>query len=120
LGMRISVHRHSDDFVDVILGALDEVKPLVEEYQLTVDTDDASIYVGAEGENPEQRLAQFATSLIAAAERRSEIGHIVAHLLFSRGCPGSAGCDLKTAVLPAPAPADSGSTGVARARHRSL
>lgn len=120
VGMRISVHPHSDDFVDVILGALDEVKPLVEEYQLTVDTDDVSTYVGAEGENPEQRLAQFATSLIAAAERRSENGHIVAHLLFSRGCPGSAGCDLKTAVLPATKPVVLESTGVSTAAHWSL
>lgn len=104
VGMRLSVHPHTDRFVEVILGALDDVDAAGLTEGLTIETDDVSTYVGATVAPGEQRLASYLAALVMAASRRSAGGHVVAHVLLSRGCPGEASCDLTTTRLPGAAP----------------
>lgn len=99
IGMRISVHPHTDDFAGVILGALDDVAASGVTDGLTVETEVVSTYVGAADAPAAQRLAAYARELIAATSRRADRRHVVAHLLLSRGCPGEATCDLTTREL---------------------
>jgi hypothetical protein len=106
IGMRLSVHPHCDDFVPVILGALDDAREAGAADGLLIETDEVSTYVGAVGDLPEQRLLRYAAAVVAAAHDRSGGGHVAAHVLLSRGCPGEAGCDLRTRTLPEAAPVD--------------
>ena len=94
VGMRISVHPHTDDFLDVIAGALDDVAALPAARRLTVHTEAVSTHVGATADPAAQDLADLACALISAASRRAERRHVVAHVLLSRGCPGEARCAL--------------------------
>lgn len=94
VGMRISVHPHTDDFLDVITGALDDASHLPAARRLTVRTEAVSTYVGATVDPAAQDLASYACGLIDAASRRAGGRHVVAHLLLSRGCPGEARCAL--------------------------
>src|SRR5690625_2526482 len=112
-GARISIHPHSDDFVDVILGAIDDVA------QAGL-TDEVSTYVGVREEPAEQRLARYLAGLIGAASRRTDGGHVVAHILLSRGCPCVRTCELSTTELPTAEPVDVPSTGVRAVAHWSL
>ena len=104
VGMRLSVHPHTDRFADVILGALADAGAAGATAGLRLVTDDVSTYVGALEAPAEQRLATYLTTVLAAASRRSGGGHVVAHVLLSRGCPGEVACDLAVTGLPSPDP----------------
>lgn len=112
IGMRLSVHPHCDDFEEVILGALEEVRTAGLDEGLVVETDEVSTYVGARSGPAEPRLLRYAAGLVAAAYRRSGGGHVVAHVLLSRGCPGEVSCDLAAVGLPAAYPLEMAATGV--------
>ncbi|MGI8947135.1 MAG: YkoF family thiamine/hydroxymethylpyrimidine-binding protein [Ornithinimicrobium sp.] len=120
VGMRLSVHPHCDDFEEVILGALADVIGAGLSDDLLVETDEVSTYVGARTELAEERLAAFASALIAAAFRRCGAGHVVAHILLSRGCPGEASCHLDVAGLPETASVALEPTGIRAAAQWSL
>jgi hypothetical protein len=120
IGMRVSIHPHCDDFVDVILGALADIDAAGLTEDLTIETDEVSTYVGARSAPAEQRLATYLTALVAAASRRSGGGHVVAHVLLSRGCPGEVACDLSVTGLPHAAPVALERTGIRAAAQWSL
>lgn len=120
IGMRLSVHPHCDAFEQAIVGALADVADAGLGDELVVETDEVSTYVGALGEPAEERLAAFAVALIAAAYRRCGEGHVVAHLLFSRGCPGEVNCNLETTGLPTPPPVRLEPSGLRAAAQWSL
>ena len=120
VGMRLSVHPHCDDFADVILGALADVTGDGSSDDLVVETDEVSSYVGARTEPAEQRLAAFAVAIIAAASQRCGGGHVVTHILLSRGCPGEVSCDLEVTGLPSAAPVELEPTGIGAAAQWSL
>lgn len=120
VGMRFSIHPHCDDFVEVILGALADAEADGLTEGLVIETDEVSTYVGARTAPAEQRLAAFLVGAIAAASRRSGGGHVVAHALFSRGCPGEVACDLSTIGLPSVGPVRLEPTGLASAAQWSL
>jgi hypothetical protein len=120
IGMRFSLHPHCDDFVDVILGALAEVADAGLTDRLVIETDDVSTYVGTTEDPAEERLVRYLAAVIPAAARRTRTGHVVAHVLLSRGCPGEATCDLSVTGLPAPAPVDVPATGVPAVAQWSL
>jgi energy-coupling factor transport system substrate-specific component len=120
VGMRFSLHPHTDDFVDVILGALADVESAGLTEGLVTDTDEVSTYVGARIEPAEQRLAAYLSAVIAAASRRSGGGHVVAHVLLSRGCPGEVSCDLAVTGLPTPEPVELQPIGIRAAAQWSL
>ncbi|KAE8766039.1 YkoF family thiamine/hydroxymethylpyrimidine-binding protein [Georgenia thermotolerans] len=120
VGMRVSLHPHCDDFVDVILGALADTAAAGLTDDLVLETDEVSTYVGARTAPAEQRLAAYLTALVAAASRRSDGGHVVAHVLLSRGCPGEVSCDLAVTGLPHVAPVAIARTGLRAAAQWSL
>ena len=120
VGLRFSLHPHTDDFVDVILGALADVEVAGLTEGLVINTDEVSTYVGARIEPAEQRLAAYLSAVIAAASHRSGGGHVVAHVLFSRGCPGEVSCDLAVTGLPTAEPVVLESTGIRAAAQWSL
>lgn len=120
IGARFSIHPHSDDFADVILGALDDAEQAGLTEGLTLQTDVVSTYVGATDAPGEERLVRYLAAVVAAASRRTGGGHVVAHVLLSRGCPGERTCDLSVTGLPTPAPVDVEPTGVAAAAQWSL
>ena len=93
VGARFSLHPMTDDFVKVILGALEAA----DTGGLTVSTDDVSTYVsGAEAD-----IVDYLTEVIGNAARTGV--HTVAHLLLSRGCPGEVTCELPEGRPPVPA-----------------
>lgn len=106
VGMRFSLHPHCDDFIEVILGALADVSEAGLEDGLTVETDEVSTYVGSGQADAEVRLARYLMGVLVAAYQRSGNGHVVAHVLLSRGCPGEATCDFDSTALPQVPPAD--------------
>lgn len=120
VGMRFSLHPHCDDFIEAILGALGEVADAGLTERLTIETDDVSTYVGTTDEPAEQRLVRYLAAVIPAAARRTPTGHVVSHVLLSRGCPGEATCDLSVTALPAPAPVEVPATGLRAVAQWSL
>ncbi len=79
-GAQISLYPMSDDFVDVILGALSALDPYRD--QLRIETDDIStLLVGT----PDVVLAAMRDLFVAAARSGK---HCVMHATLSRGCPG--------------------------------
>jgi len=120
IGARVSVHPHTDRFVDVILGALADVEGAGLTEGLQLQTDEVSTYVGALEAPAEQRLARYVAGLVAATSRRSDGGHVVAHVLLSRGCPGEVSCDLNVTGLPTTEPVDVAPTGVQAVAQWSL
>lgn len=120
IGMRFSIHPHCDDFVEVILGALADAEAAGLTEGLAIESDEVSTYVGARTAPGEQRLSGYLAAVVTAASRRSGGGHVVAHVLFSRGCPGEVACDLSTTVLPSPAPVRLEPTGLMSAAQWSL
>lgn len=120
VGLRFSLHPATDGFVDVILGALAEVEAAGLTAGLVVETDDVSTYVGARQAPAEQQLGRYVAAVVAAAAARTPTGHVVAHVLLSRGCPGEATCDLSTAALPEVAPVEIPATGVRAVAQWSL
>lgn len=118
--MRFSIHPHSDNFVEVILGALDDAERAGLTDAMTFETDEVSTYVGAGQAPAEQNLMTYLAAVIGAASRRSDGGHVVAHVLLSRGCPGEVTCDLSTTALPRPEPVEIPATGVQAVAQWSL
>ena len=100
IGMRISLHPHSDDYERIIGDALETTKHQVNLDGLEISTGEVSTYVGVKTGAAAQRLADYATTLIASASRASNRQHLTSHLLFSRGCPGEATCQLIPGELP--------------------
>src|SRR5699024_3497691 len=66
------------------------------------------------------RLTRYLSEVVAAASRRSGGGHVVAHVLLSRGCPGERSCDLTTTALPTAAPVAVEPTGIPSVAQWSL
>lgn len=120
IGARFSLHPHCDDFVRVILDALDDVARAGLTDGLVLQTDEVSTYVGALEAPAEQRLARYLAAVIGAASRHSAGGHVVAHVLLSRGCPGERTCDLTVTGLPRAEPVDVEPTGVPAVAQWSL
>lgn len=120
VGMRFSIHPACDDFVAVILGALADAEAAGLREGLVIETDEVSSYVGARTEPAEQRLVAYLAAVIVAASGRCGGGHVVAHVLLSRGCPGEVTCDLSTTGLPSPAPVQLQPTGLKAAAAWSL
>ena len=120
IGMRFSLHPHCDDFVAVILGALADVRAAGLEEGLVIETDEVSTYVGARTAPAEQHLVAYLVGVLAAAVRRAEGGHVVAHVLLSRGCPGEVSCNLTETGLPTPSPVEVAPTGVRAVTQWSL
>ncbi|GAB3026665.1 hypothetical protein GCM10011376_13340 [Nocardioides flavus (ex Wang et al. 2016)] len=112
VGARFSVHPHCDRFVEVILGALAEAREAGLADSLVVETDEVSTYVGSVDDAPEERIVAYVSHVLAAAHRLSGGGHVVGHVLLSRGCPGEAACDLGAVRLPIVAPVRVEPTGV--------
>ena len=106
IGMRFSLHPHCDDFVEVILGALEDARTAGLTEGLVIETDEVSSYVGATTAPAEQRLVGYLAGVIGAASRRTGGGHVVAHVLLSRGCPGEVSCDLSVTELPGADPVE--------------
>ncbi|WNB86570.1 YkoF family thiamine/hydroxymethylpyrimidine-binding protein [Cellulomonas sp. ATA003] len=120
IGARFSLHPHTGDFVDVIFGALADAADAGLTDGLVLETDDVSTYVGAVDAPAEQRIVGYLAGVLAAASRRTGGGHVVAHVLLSRGCPGEVTCDLTVTGLPAAAPVEIAPTGVAATAQWSL
>ncbi len=120
VGARFSIHPHCDDFVAVILGALDDVARDGLTDGLVLETDEVSTFVGAPDRGAEERLTRYLAAVVAAASRRSGGGHVVAHVLLSRGCPGAVSCDLSVTGLPGHEPVDVPSTGIPAVAQWSL
>ncbi|MBK8459216.1 MAG: hypothetical protein IPL43_02500 [Micropruina sp.] len=104
VGMRLSIHPHCDNYVEVILGALADLAADGLTESLEITTDELGTHVTALTFPAEQRLADYLLGLIRAAHRRSDGGHVVAHVLLSRGCPGEVRCDLTATGLTAATP----------------
>lgn len=100
IGMRISIHPHSDDYERIILEALETTSDRLDLTGLEITTGDVSTYVGVKTGAAAQQLADYATTLIASASRASNRQHLTSHLLFSRGCPGEATCELLPGEIP--------------------
>jgi energy-coupling factor transport system substrate-specific component len=92
IGLRYSLHPACDDFVEVIMSALDGVAGAAR--GLEVDTGTVSTYVGAIASDAEPALALYLRDVIVAATKAIDGGHLVAHALLSRGCPGEMQCGL--------------------------
>ncbi|GIG29476.1 YkoF family thiamine/hydroxymethylpyrimidine-binding protein [Cellulomonas marina] len=120
IGMRFSLHPHTDRFVEVILGALDDAAAAGLTDGLVLETDDVSTYVGARETPAEERLVAYLAGILTAAHRRTGGGHVVAHALLSRGCPGEVTCDLTVTGLPTTPPVRLAPTGVPAVAQWSL
>lgn len=120
IGMRFSIHPHCDNFVEVILGALEDADRAGLTDGLVAETDEVSTYVGVVDAPAEQRLVVYLAAVIGAASRRSGGGHVVVHVLLSRGCPGEVACDLAVTGLPRPGPVEIPATGVQAVAQWSL
>ncbi|MGH3814623.1 MAG: YkoF family thiamine/hydroxymethylpyrimidine-binding protein [Pseudonocardiaceae bacterium] len=112
VGMRFSLHPHCDDFVAVILDALEDAREMAAAADLVVESDEVSSYVAASSIPAEEQLVRYLAAVVTAAFRRSNHGHVVAQVLLSRGCPGEVSCDLAVTSLPQVQPVHVPATGV--------
>lgn len=113
VGARFSLFPMTDDFVEVILDALDDV----EQSGVTVQTDDVSTYVVGE----EQAILRYLVEVLRRAAKETSTGHVVASIMLSRGCPGEVTCEIGDDVALAPAQGfELASTGIPVAAHWSL
>lgn len=105
IGMRISIHPHADDFERIILDAIKHTHGVLNvgtpDSGLEVSTGEVSTYVGVKSGEPAQQLAEYASILIREASKASNRRHLTSHILFSRGCPGEATCELMPGEIPA-------------------
>ncbi|NLZ99226.1 MAG: hypothetical protein GX920_10535, partial [Micrococcus sp.] len=62
IGMRISVHPHTDQFANIILNALDETNKQLNLDHLEISTGEVSTYVGVKAGDAAQQLAEYATT----------------------------------------------------------
>lgn len=112
IGLRYSLHPASDNFVDVILGAISATEQAGVSDGLTVQTDEVSTLVRATRAPAEQLLADYLTRTVAEATARMNGGHLVTHVLFSRGCPGEITCEIGDLAPPEVSPITLEPTGV--------
>lgn len=94
IGARLSLHPHRDDFVDVIVDALDAA----ETDDVEVTTDDVTTFV----RGTEDAVVRYLFDALRAAAEAG--GHLVAHVHLSRGCPGEVACDLSDDLVLATPP----------------
>lgn len=120
VGMRFSIHPHCDDFVEVILGALQDAADAGLTKHLVLETDEVSTFVGVREDPAEEHLVSYLSAVITAASRRSGGGHVVASVLLSRGCPGEVSCEPSLTGLPVPVPVPVQRAGVPAVAHWSL
>lgn len=124
IGMRISVHPHADDFERIILNAIKHTHDVFDvdgqDSALEVSTGEVSTYVGVKAGEPAQQLADYAATLISTASRESNRQHLTSHILFSRGCPGEATCELIPGEVPAEKRVHLAKTGIEVAAAWSL
>lgn len=124
IGMRISIHPHSDDYARIILDAIDETKKQLSlddpASGLEISTGEVSTFVGVQSGDAAQQLAEYAATLIASASSASGRQHLTSHLLFSRGCPGEASCELIPGEIPAEKTVELAKTGIEAAAAWSL
>jgi hypothetical protein len=90
VGARITLSVMSDDYVDIILGALAGA----DASGLEIESGDVSTFAGG----PEADLLRYLEQLIAGAARSGK--HVSATVHFSRGCPGEVVCDLPGGAGP--------------------
>lgn len=113
VGCRLSLAAMTDDFADVILGALADA----DASDVEVETDDVSTYVAG----PEPALLRYLREVVVAAAARAPGVHLSATILLSRGCPGEARCELPADGGPASdAAIELPASGVRAAAHWSL
>ncbi len=111
IGARLSLHPHRDDFVDVIVDALDAAPA----DDVEVTTDEVTTFV----RGTEEAVVRYVRDVVVAAARAG--GHLVAHLQLSRGCPGEVDCALADdAVLVTGQAPTLPTTGVRTAAHWAL
>ncbi len=113
IGMRFSLHPHCDDFVSVILGALEDAWTAASTTGLVVESDEVSTYVGVTTAPAEEQLMRYLAEVVTSASRRSNDGHVVAQVLLSRGCPGEVSCDPAVTGLRRVEPVQVPATGLA-------
>lgn len=90
VGARVGVAVMSDDFAEVILGALRDVDPR----GLTISTGDVSTWAGGS----EEDLLGWLTDLGAAVAATGH--HAAITVQLSRGCPGEVACELPGGAGP--------------------
>lgn len=90
VGARITLAAMSDDYVSIVLGALEAA----DSTGLETQTGAVSTFVsGAESD-----LVRYLVQLVGAAGRSG--AHVSATIHFSRGCPGEVVCDLPGGAGP--------------------
>ena len=90
VGARITLAVMSDDYAEIVLGALDAA----DRGGLSTQTGAVSTFVaGAESD-----LVRYLVQLVAAAGRSG--AHVSATIHFSRGCPGEVVCELPGGAGP--------------------
>jgi uncharacterized protein YqgV (UPF0045/DUF77 family) len=90
IGARVTLAVMSENYIDVILGALRQADAT----GLVVQTGDVSTYV----EGSEADMLRFLSQLVSAAAAGGE--HVSATVHLSRGCPGEVVCELPGGAGP--------------------
>ena len=90
VGARITLAAMSDDYVSIVLGALEAT----DSTGLEAQTGAVSTFVSG----PESDLVRYLVQLVGAAGRSG--AHVSATIHFSRGCPGEVVCELPGGAGP--------------------
>jgi hypothetical protein len=90
IGARVSLAVMSENYLDIILGALGRADAT----DLVVQTGDVSTYI----EGSEADMLRYLSQLISASASAGH--HVSATVHFSRGCPGEVVCDLPGGAGP--------------------
>jgi len=90
VGARITLAAMSDDYVSIVLGALEAA----DSTGLEAQTGAVSTFVSG----PESDLVRYLVQLVGAAGRSG--AHVSATIHFSRGCPGEVVCELPGGAGP--------------------
>lgn len=114
IGARVSLYPMSDDYIDIITGALADAAPHAE--GLEFSTGVVSTFVGGD----ESRLVAWLAALIGAATRRAQGAHLAVSILLSRGCPGEVTCELRSGPWVSDSPLGAHAVGVAGTAEWSL
>lgn len=114
VGARVTLHPATDDFVPVILGALEAAAQAAP--GVVARTGEVSTLL----RGSEQEIADYVVALLGHATRATRTGHVVLTLALSRGCPGEVGCVLPTGDLVAVEPVRLTGTGLRAAAHWAL
>lgn len=114
VGARVTLHPATDDFVPVILAALQAAAQAAP--GVATRTSEVSTLL----RGSEQEIAAYVVALLAHATRATRTGHVVLTLALSRGCPGEVGCVLPAGDLLAVPPVRLERTGLRAAAHWAL